>query len=167
MAIVSNGVSDPIVDRVVDFYGALFEGIFSERFRPQITDRLKRNAVVRQVENSADAASQSLTRFFLNEQLSEQQVGDILDSLTVLGNLLTLEDIANPNVTPEAVAEDLLKKFPCPQTVQCTGHDAVYGVALHSVVQVLMQVGPVMAEWQKLAFSSTFELLRRVVNRLN
>jgi hypothetical protein len=30
-----------------------------------------------------------------------------------------------------------------------------------------MLVGPVMAEWQKLNFSSTFELPRRVVNRLN
>lgn len=31
-------------------------------------------------------------------------------------------------------------------------------MALHSIVQVLMLVGPVMAEWQKLNFSSTFAL---------
>jgi NACHT domain len=38
---------------------------------------------------------------------------------------------------------------------------------MHSVLQVLLLVGPVMAEWQRLSFSSTFELPRRVVSRLN
>jgi hypothetical protein len=57
--------------------------------------------------------------------------------------------------------------MPCPVEVQQAGHDAIYRVALHSVVQVLMLVGPVMAEWQKLNFSKTFEMPRRVVNRLN
>jgi hypothetical protein len=55
-----------IEDQVVDFYYALFDRIFSESFRLRIDQRLKRDAVMRQVQDSAGAASQSLTRFFRN-----------------------------------------------------------------------------------------------------
>lgn len=156
-----------IVDKVVDFYYALFDRIFSEPFRLRIPERLKRDAVIRQIQDSAGAASQSLTRFFLNEHLSEEQVANILKGLATLSERLTLADIANPNVTPEAVADALLPELPCPEITQQAGHATIHRLALHSAVQVLMLVGPVMAEWQKLNFSSNFELPRRVVNRLN
>jgi hypothetical protein len=160
-------MNTPIVDQVVGFYYALFDRIFSVPFRPRIPERLKRDAVIRQVQDSAGAASQSLTRFFLNEQLSDEQIANILKGLAALGDRLKLDDIANPNVTPEEVADALLPELPCPQVIQQAGHAAIHRLALHSVVQVLMLVGPVMAEWQKLNFSSNFELPRRVVNRLN
>jgi hypothetical protein len=101
-----------IVDQVVDFYYVLFDRIFSEPIRPRIAERLKRDAVIRQVEDAAGAASQSLTRFFLNRQLSEQQVADILDGFTTLRNLLKLDDIANPNETPEGIADVLIADMP-------------------------------------------------------
>jgi len=156
-----------IEDQVVDFYYALFDRIFSEPFGPSITQRLKRDAVLRQIQDSAGAASQSLTRFFLNEQLNEQQVTNLLEGFAELRELLKLDAIANPNETPEKIVDALMADMPCPDAMLQVGHDAVYRVALHSVVQLLMLVGPVMAEWQKLNFSSTFELPRRVVNGLN
>lgn len=123
--------------------------------------------MLRQVEESADAASQSLTRFFVNGQLSDQEVRDILGGFTKLSSLLALEQIANPNLAPESVVEDLLTRMPCPQALRQTRQDAVYRVALHSVVQTLMLVGRVMGQWQTVNFSSTFELPRRVVEQLN
>ncbi|ETX06723.1 MAG: hypothetical protein ETSY2_15430 [Candidatus Entotheonella gemina] len=84
-----------------------------------------------------------------------------------LSDRLQLDDIANPNTTPEAIVESLLDGLPCPESVRRAKHDAIFRVALHSIVQVLMRVGAVMAEWQKLNFSDTFELPRRVTNRLN
>jgi len=155
----------PIVDQVIDFYQELFRLVFSDPFRPQIVDRIKRNAVIRQVEQSADAASQSLSRFFLNERLSEGQVADIFTCFSALCHLMRLDDIAN--VAPESLVEELLVKMPCSAAVKTANQEAVYRVAMHSVVQVLMLAGPVMAEWQKLNFSATFELLRRVSDRLN
>jgi hypothetical protein len=79
-----------IVDQVVDFYYALFDRIFSEPFRPRIAERLKRDAVLRQIQDSAGAASQSLTRFFLNVLLNEQQVADVLGGFAKLQDLLKL-----------------------------------------------------------------------------
>lgn len=156
-----------VEDQVVDYFGRLFGRTFSEPFEGLIEQRLKRNALIRQVGESGDAASQSLTRFFLNEKLSPEQVTDILRAFGRLADLLKPEDIANPNVTPESVVEDLLPNLPCPASVEEAGRDAVYRVALHSIVQVLMLVAPVMAEWRKVKFSTTFELPRRVVKRLN
>ena len=160
-------MSTSIAEQVIDFYEGLFRRIFSDAFRPKISDRLKYNAVARQVEEAADAASQSLTRFFRHQNVTEQQTADLLHGFAALADLLKLDDIANPNVTPESKVDELLKHLPVPEPVLQNRHDTIYRVALHSVVQVLMLVGPVMAEWQKLGFSSTFELPRRIVGRLN
>ncbi|MDJ0901412.1 MAG: NACHT domain-containing protein [Xenococcus sp. MO_188.B8] len=159
-------MTSTIDDLVLDFYYELFTSIFSEPFREDISDRRKRNKVIRQVEEAADAASASLTRFFQYQKLTESQASAILKSFQQLGNLLSLEDVANSNVTTEKIVEDLLTKLPCPSTLQTT-HEAVYRLALYTIVQVLMQVAQVMAEWQKLNFAETFELIRRVVNLLN
>jgi len=157
----------PIADQVIDFYQELFGRIFSGTFRLQIKERLRRNAVTRQVDEAADAASQSLIRFFRNRKLTEQHTAELLHGLAMLSDLLKIDDIANPNVTPEVVVDALLRHLPVPEPVRQADHEAIYRVALHSVVQVLMFVGPVMAEWRKLSFSSTFELPRRIVGQLN
>ncbi len=159
--------SEGLDDAVIVFYDSLFGRIFSEPFRARIADLSKERAVVRQVEESADAASQSLIRLFQNERLDPRIVTDILDGYAPLADHVGLEDIANPNVTPEELVDTVIADLPCPETVGRAGHAAVYRVALHTILQVLMLIGPVMAEWGKLSFASTFEMPRRVVNRLN
>ena len=159
-------MSASIVNQVVDFYYALFGKLFSEPFAKRASDRLKRDAVLRQVQEAAGAASQSLTRFLVNQRLTDDQAACVLGGLDPLADLIRLEDIANPNVAPEALADALLPKLSRPGAISAE-HEAVYRVALHSVVQVFMLVGPLMHEWQKLHFASTFELLRHVVGRLN
>lgn len=156
-----------IDDQTVDFFQSLFDAIFSQPFRDRINERLKRNSVIRQIEEAADAASQSLTRFFRNERLTEANVASVLDSLSPLSNRLSLDRIANANVTPEALVAELIPELPCRVADKEPAVGAIYREAMHSVVQVLLLVGPVMVEWQRLAFSTTFELPRRVVARLN
>src|SRR3972149_6000550 len=79
---------------------------------------------------------------------------------------LRLDDVANPNVSPEALLTNLLPELPCPQPVEDAGNDTVYRIALHSVVQVIMLVGPLFAEWKRLNFSRNFEILSHVVGQL-
>ena len=154
-----------IDDQVIDFFDQLFEEIFTSRF--DIPERRKRKDVTRQVEAAADAASQSLSRFFTNQAMKKGEVSLALHCLAGLSEVLNPEDIANPNITPERLAQDALPRLPCPEELVRAGKEAEYRLALHSVVQVLMLVGPVMSEWRKLAFASTFEVPGRVVNRLN
>src|SRR5262245_24131582 len=102
----------PIDDQMVDFFQALFDAIFSAPFRSRIKERLKRNQVIRQIEEAADAASQSLNRFFRNEQLTEEQVACVLGSLAPIGDRLSLDDIANASVTPESIVAEFLLHLP-------------------------------------------------------
>jgi NACHT domain-containing protein len=154
-------------EQVIDFYYELFDRIFTQPFRPKIKERLRQDAVARQVQEAAGAASQALTRFFLSQQLSETQVAQILQGFSSLYDLITLEDIASSNYTPESLVDNLLKKHSCPASVDQVGAGPIYRVALHQTVQVLMLVGPVMSEWQRLSFSSTYEMPRRIVTQLN
>lgn len=156
-----------IDEQVKDFYEELFRSIFADPFQSQISERLKRNDMARRVEESADAASQSLTRFFLNQGLSEQQAAAVLRGFAPIRDNLSLESISNPNVTTEAVVQQLLPELTVPSDVRNSQLESTFRVAVHSVVQVLMLVGPVMAEWQKLNHATTFELLSRVISRLN
>ncbi len=77
-----------VEDQVVDFYYSLFETIFTEPFRSKIPERLKRDAITRQVQDAAGAASQSLTRFLLDAALRQilrtltkaDKLGDVVAS---------------------------------------------------------------------------------------
>jgi hypothetical protein len=115
-----------IDEQVIDFYYQLFDRIFTQPFRPKIKERLRRDAVARQVEEAAGAASQALARFFHSEQLGEKQVAEILHGFTSLFDVVSLEHIANPHRTPEALVEELLKDHPCPTAVSDAELGAVY-----------------------------------------
>ena len=154
-------------DIVVDFYYDLFCQLFSARFKTGITRRLRRDAVVRQIQESAGAASQSLTRFFENQQVPPPEVETMLAAMVCIAGSLSFEDISNPNVVPETLLDQVSRTAPCPSIFLDTFIASVYREALYLVVQVLLLVGPIMAEWEKLHFAETFEPPRRVVNRLN
>jgi len=156
-----------VEDQVVEFFNILFGRLFSGPFGDKIDGLMKRRAMIRQIEGAADAASQSLTRFFINQKFTEKHVSHIIRGLEIPTGKIEFGHIISPYDTPETYVNKLLTGLSCPDEVRQAGHEAIYRVALHSIVQVLMLVGPVMAEWQKLDFSSTFELLQRIVNRLN
>src|SRR5271157_4433960 len=121
----------PIDDQMVDFFQNLFNAIFSEPFRGRIKERLKRNQVIRQVEEAADAASQSLTRFFRNEQLTEAQVASVLESLSPLADRLSLDRIASASVTPESLVAELVPELPCRVADDQPAVGAIYREAMH------------------------------------
>jgi hypothetical protein len=156
-----------VEDQVVEFFAGLFEAIFASPLRLEIGEVKKRRAVLRQIEEAADAASQSLTRFLKNARLSSARVSKMLKHLEPLGQLLSLDDLSSTYTNPEDLAIRLAEKlaFPVPETEKRLA--AIFRESLHSVVQVLLLVGPVMVEWKRLRFASTFELPRRIVDRLN
>lgn len=155
------------VDAVVDFYNDLFAKTFISPLSTIELDRLKRNAVIRQIQEAADAASPSLIRLFTNQQIDGAHVSEILLSLAETSRVISGDDLANPNVTPESLAIRMLDRIHPPACVGALDLQALFRVALHSVIQVLKLVGPVLAEWRKLGFSSTFELPSRVIAKLN
>ena len=159
-----------ITDQVIDFYNSLFERIFLQPFSSRIPDRRRRDAVRFQVLEASGAASQSLERFLISQRQAVDQVKCVLHNLGSVSEDLTLEQIANPYIAPEKLVEDLLTlpaSSSALQAVAAAHQETVFRVALHSVVQALMQIGPVMAEWQNIGFPGTFERSRRVVARLN
>ncbi|GAB6042664.1 NACHT domain-containing protein [Endothiovibrio diazotrophicus] len=154
-----------VEDQVVDYYQALYETLFHAPFADEIRARIQRNAVRRQVESAADAASRALTRFFTLQQIDEAAVAGMLAAIAPLDRRLTLEALANPNVSPESLVETLLPHLPCPEPLLPLA--PAYRIALHGVVQGLTLMGPVMSEWRASGFGSTFEIPRRVTARLN
>jgi len=118
-------MASSVQDQVVDFYYDLFGRVFSARFQVAIADRLRRDTVVREIQTAAGAASQSLTRFFINEKLTDGQISAILQGFGSLGNVLALEQISNPNETPEAVVERLLASGSLPDAVKGTIQEVV------------------------------------------
>ena len=160
-------MSVPVEDQVVELFAALFESIFSAPFRAGIVEKRKSRAVIRQVDEAADAASQSLSRFLKNEKLPAAKVALVLEALRPLGGLLSLEDLSSTYTNPEDLAIRLSEKLDFQASEAEKKLQAIFRESVHSVIQVLLLVGPVMAEWQRLRFATTFELPRRIVDRLN
>ncbi|MDC3952782.1 NACHT domain-containing protein [Polyangium jinanense] len=161
--------ADPaIVDLVVDFYQELFRSLFSSPFAEDLRrERLKRDAMRRQVEEVANAASQSVVRLFMTEELNEPQVRAIVEGWAALSSTLRLPDVSTSGSNPEELTERLLPALGCPPAVQTNRHETVYRLGLHGVIQVLMLTGPVLAEWRRLSFSQHYEPVRKVVAKLD
>ena len=123
--------------------------------------------MIRQVDEAADAASQSLSRFLKNEKLPASRLALVLEALRPLGDLLSLEDLSSTYTNPEDLAIRPSEKLDFQASEGEKKPRAIFRESVHSVVQVLLLVGPVMAEWQRLRFATTFELPRRIVDRLN
>lgn len=155
----------PIEDQIVDHYQVLYEALFFTPFADEISSRIQRNAVRRQIESAADAASRALTRFFTLQEISAEVVDEMLAAIEPLQERLTMERVTNPNVTPESLVKELLLDLPCPESLADLA--PVYRVAFHAVIQGLTLMGPVMSDWRGSGFGSTFEIPTRVTARLN
>lgn len=125
-------MTETVDDLILDFYERLFTNIFSDPFKKKISDRRKSKKVIRQVEEAADAASKSLTRFFEYQKLDESQATAILGCFESIADLVTIEAVANSNIPTEEIVEDLLTKLTCLKQLQET-HAAVYRLALHTI----------------------------------
>jgi energy-coupling factor transporter ATP-binding protein EcfA2 len=149
--------------RVVDLYEALFQSIFSEPFTIDITDIIKQRAIGRQVEEVADAASQSLQRVLEDLQPAESELDWLLGALGGLVSVITADNVSSPSASPDRLARDALQRLPAPPAFLGTEGGMRYRVALNTVLQTLTQVGPVLAEWQRLGFSKEYLLLGQVI----
>jgi len=155
-----------ITDIVIDFYYEIFGQIFAENFAKNITDRLKRDEVRRDIERCAGAASRSLTRFFANEQMTASEVIEVLSHLRTACQKIQFETISKTGVAPESFMAALEDSIRSGEAITPQQEPAVRW-ALFLIIQSLLLVGPIMAEWQKLKFPTTFQLLNRVAGQLD
>jgi energy-coupling factor transporter ATP-binding protein EcfA2 len=156
--------SPTLVDQVLDFYYDLFDGVFGNRFAPEISNRIKRDQMRDRVKTAARAASESLIRYLQRRRISGTMIGEILSGLRALTHQISSDAIGNPNIAPERQAEDLLNVAPCPSSVEKAGLGPDYGLALKGIARDLARVGPVMATWRKLGFPRRFEQLERAIS---
>ena len=78
-------MSDRIDDLTVDFFQALFGRVFSDPLTGDASSR-ERRRIQRRVEETADAASKSLSRFLVNRQTPPDVAEVLLDGLSRLGD---------------------------------------------------------------------------------
>jgi len=153
-------------NHVVQFFGDVFQRLFTARLLSDIRTELDRKRVARQIEELADTASQSLSRFLSKKDLSEATLRGLLDGLRPLTEVYDWERIANPNETHEVVAAELLESVQIPSCVTAARHENTYRLVFGVVTQAVMRVAPVLAGWKRYNFSRTYEVPRQLNARL-
>jgi hypothetical protein len=152
-------MSNEIAELVVTFFDETFQCIFTDPFCEQIGDFRTRCQVQYKIKEVALVASQALERFLLNEQIdpdtSEQMLKRVSRTLET-GNV-NAEWLAQPGLNPDTVAEKLLADNPCPRHLVRQDLEGPYRLTMQATCLALTQVGPVMAEWRKIQFASTYE----------
>ena len=157
----------PTSHATLDFHADLFARVFAGPLTGRIKDRLRLRAVQRQIEDAADAASPWLNRFFKNRKLGSKEAQAMLKGLAPLAEAIGLDELANPNISVDALSQRVLAELPVPKAIRSADKEAEFRVAAQSVIQVLMIVAPVLLEWQRAKFASTFEPARKIVLRLH
>lgn len=84
-------------NQVVPFFGEVFNRLFTSLILPDIASELDRKRVARQIEELADTASGSLSRFLSTKELSKTSFEGLLKGFRELTESFDLERIANPN----------------------------------------------------------------------
>jgi len=160
-------MSNEIAELVVTFFDKTFQSIFTDRFCEEIGDFRTRRRVQYKIEEVALVASQALERFLLNEQIdpdtSEQMLKHVGRTLE-LGNV-NAERSEQPGLNPDTVAENLLADNPCPRHLVQQDLEGPYRLTMQATCLALTQVGPVMAEWRKTQFASTYEPPSKLLER--
>jgi hypothetical protein len=156
-----------VPDQVMDFYEALFKDLFITPFSAEILDRRKRNEMRRRVEALGESAAQSTIRMLTNQRVSETDVACILDGLRPLSVVITCEELAQTRETTQGLVEQLLTRLPDLQNVLEKRQVALYRATLYSILQPLLLIAPVLQEWRKHGFSTTYEPPERVIRQLN
>jgi hypothetical protein len=155
-----------VLDQVMDFYENLFKDLFTTPFSTEIRERRKRNEVSRRVEALADAASQSTVRMLTNQRVSEMDVTCILNDLRSLSVVTNVAELAEARETTQGLVAHLLTKLPGLQDIT-DKQQALYGATLHSILQSLLLIAPVLQEWRKHGFATTYEPPERVIRQLD
>lgn len=151
--------SNEIAELVVTFFEETFRSIFTDSFREEIDDFRTRRRVQYKIEEVALVASQALERFLLNEQIDPDTSGQMLKHVgrTLESGNVNAERLAQPGLNPDTVAEKLLADKPCPRHLVRQDLEGPYRLTMQATCLALTQVGPVMAEWKKTQFASTYE----------
>jgi len=160
-------VQPNIDDQVIDFYETLFTRMFIDPLAGEIEGTRRLRAVQRALGELADASSQSLARFLVNENVPADVVPEVLGAYQPIAEHLHLADVGNPNVSPESLAVEVLKELAYPAPLDNETGRAVFRVGLHLIVQVLTLVGPLVNEWRRQKFGTGFELIGRVAVKIN
>jgi len=160
-------MSNEIAELVVTFFDETFQSMFTDPFCGEIDDFRTQRRVQRQIEEAAEVTSQALERFLLNEQIDPGTAEQMLKHLgrTLESGGVNAEWLAQPGLNPDSLAENLLADNPCPRHLVRQDLEGPYRLAMQATCLALTQVGPVMAEWRKTQFASTYEPPSKLLNR--
>ena len=156
-----------VTQRAIDFMSGLFDRVFGQRFVARIDQPFKRKRVLRQVEDSADAAAQSLDRLLNATNLTPAQAEALLAALAPVGETLTLDAVADVGMPAERLLDRLEAVLRPPAADGAADLESAFTAAAFVTVQALTQVGPTFREWERLSFSDAFEFPRKIVAKLN
>lgn len=152
-----------IVELCTTFHSTIYERMFITPIVQAVTSPLEKKRIARQIEELADAAAESLSRFFESKQFSPSQVAAILKGLKSVLAKRTRADFRNPSAIPDAVAREFLAKKRIPVDVKTAGHESTYRVAFSMILRVLILAAPTLAEYEKVKFPREFEKIRVLV----
>jgi len=124
-------VAPELANRAADFFNDLFEYLFSGLYE-SLPSRLDQRRVERQVSELADAASQSLARFLGTKEFDAADVDAILAAFSAVRKHLNRDRLANPNESPDVVADELLKKAKVPKRLLDCGEEPAFRLAVAS-----------------------------------
>lgn len=162
-------MNQDLSERVVTFFDHVFGGIFTAPFLDEIEDFRTRRRVERSIQEAAEVASQPLERFLLNEQVDAEAAAHMLrhiERALTSNDGVNAELLAQRGLNPDSLAEDLLHKKPPPRNLIQQGLEDRYRLAMKATCLALVQAGPVIIEWKRIQFASGYELLDKLLVRL-
>ena len=107
-------------------------GLCFAHFGSHIKSPIRRREVLRKVQEASDAASQSLGRLFLSENVPAGKVRAVIKALSRLREVMTTDDVATATYSPDALLKRFLPNAPAPKAMTGEAEQTLYRVALQT-----------------------------------
>lgn len=154
---------------IITYYEKICSEIFQKQFSENISDYRTLRRIKRMIQESAEVASESLERLFLNEKLEEDFVELILTHLEkpFTDGLVNIDAISKHKGYPDRLAEHLLNTTSCSRVLKTSGLEDIYSLAMKGTCQSLCLLSVPLIEWSQKNFPIKFPLLDKIISKFS
>ncbi|MFN6570680.1 NACHT domain-containing protein [Dendronalium sp. ChiSLP03b] len=158
-----------MLDSSIGFFEKLLGGVILAPVKDKIGNYLNQRNVERKIGECADVAGQLLDNYFQSEKLTKIRVELVLYEVQQAINVsqINAELLASASLKPEKLVNQILEKYPVPQSIKEEGLEFPFENALQVSAERLCEVALSFADWEKEGWKRNFDGIDKILEKLN
>jgi hypothetical protein len=148
-----------MISIILAFFDELLQNLFIDVVNEKIHDILEKRQVERTITRCSDGPSQALESYFRNEELSEENINEILIEIknSIIISKLSAKIFTSIPINAEKFSESIITEYGVPSNIREKKLEWPFKMTLQIVCYSLCEIGVCLSEWEKEGWRKDFE----------